>query len=216
MDRRRFLQQSVCAATLPVLPSLAGAAEAALTPTPRQTAGPFYPRSLPLDQDNDLVAVRGSTVTALGVITNVFGRVLDECGRPVSDARVEIWQCNAHGRYNHPDDNRNVPLDPGFQGFGRYVTVADGRYRFRTIRPVPYGWRTPHIHFRLSGPGFSGLTTQMYVAGEPRNSGDGVLSRIRDPAARASVLVEFVPDTLGDAELQAVFDIVLATDGRFD
>jgi protocatechuate 3,4-dioxygenase beta subunit len=129
---------------------------------------------------------------------------------------VEIWQCDANGRYHHLADRRDAPLDDGFQGYGQYVTGTDGGYRFRTIRPVRYPGRTPHIHFKLSGSGFGGLTTQMYVAGEPRNARDGVLNRIPDEQQRAAVIVEFLPDTLGGAELEARFDIVLAADGRFE
>lgn len=218
IDRRRFLERGVSAASIALLPvRLRAASEVApLTITPRQTEGPFFPVPLPVEQDSDLVVVRGSTITAQGIVTNVGGRVLDDRGRLVGDARVEIWQCDANGRYHHVADRRNAQIDEGFQGYGRSVTAADGRYRFRTIRPVAYAGRTPHIHFKIGGAGFSGLTTQMYIAGEPRNEHDFVLSRIRDARQRASVIVEFRRDTLGGAELQAEFDIVLAADGRFD
>ena len=216
IDRRRFLRRGALAAGLAWLPDSLLAAVDSLTLTPRQTAGPFFPDALPLERDNDLVALQGDTVTARGTVTNVTGRVLDDRGRPIADALVEIWQCDANGRYHHIADGRDAPLDEGFQGYGRYETSDDGGYRFRTIRPVAYPGRTPHIHFKISGAGIPALTTQLYVAGEPRNARDPVLNRIRDAAQRAAVIADFVPDTSGDATLQARFDIVLAADGRFD
>ncbi len=184
-------------------------------PTPPQTRGPFYPRDLPLDRDNDLVTVAGHDAQAQGRISNVVGRVLDQRGRPLAQARVEIWQCDANGRYHHPGDRRDVPLDPHFQGYGQFITGADGGYRFRTIQPVPYPGRAPHIHFAVSGPGFGPLVTQMYVADAPENQGDFLLNNIRDPALRRQVLVAFTPDPGGGDELLARFDVVLAADGRF-
>ncbi|MCP5425760.1 MAG: intradiol ring-cleavage dioxygenase [Gammaproteobacteria bacterium] len=186
----------------------------ALTLTPRQSSGPFYPEELPLDDDNDLVKVAGQRGVAQGRITHLFGRVIDERGRPVEQARVEIWQCNAYGRYHHPRDRRNVPLDPNFQGHGQFITQADGAYRFRTIKPVAYPGRAPHIHFAISGPGFEPLVTQMFVAGAPENAGDYLFNSIQDPAAQSSVLVTFEPSHTA-TELQGRFDIVLAGNGQF-
>ncbi|MCP5420959.1 MAG: intradiol ring-cleavage dioxygenase [Gammaproteobacteria bacterium] len=186
----------------------------ALTLTPRQSSGPFYPEELPLDDDNDLVKVAGQRGVAQGRITHLFGRVIDERGRPVEQARVEIWQCNAYGRYHHPRDRRNVPLDPNFQGHGQFITQADGAYRFRTIKPVAYPGRAPHIHFAISGPGFEPLVTQMFVAGAPENAGDYLFNSIQDPAAQSSVLVAFEPSHTA-TELQGRFDIVLAGNGQF-
>ena len=134
---------------------------------------------------------------------------MERSGRPIVNAQVEIWQCDANGRYHHPWDRREAPLDPNFQGYGRFQTGADGAYRFRTIKPVSYPGRAPHIHFAISGHGMEPLVTQMYVAGAPENTRDGLLNRIRDRAARESVIVEFKtqPDVPG--ELVARFDIVL-------
>lgn len=186
----------------------------ALELTPSQSRGPFYPVELPLDDDNDLVQVAGQSGTARGTIANVVGRVLDERGRPIKQARIEIWQCNANGRYHHPRDRRNAPLDPNFQGYGQFITGDDGAYRFRTIKPVPYPGRAPHIHFAISGPGFEPLVTQMYVAGAPENARDFLFNSIADPAARERLLVAFSEPQAG-AELQGQFDIMLAADGRF-
>jgi protocatechuate 3,4-dioxygenase beta subunit len=186
----------------------------ALTITPRQSRGPFYPTELPLDKDNDLVTVAGRNGVAKGEIANVVGRVLDERGRPVDNARIEIWQCDAHGRYHHPWDRRDVPLDENFQGYGQFITDSAGAYRFRTIKPVAYPGRAPHIHFAISGPGFEPLVTQMYVAGAPENARDFLLNSVSDPTTRQQLLVPFA-DTNPQGELIGHFDIVLAADGRF-
>jgi protocatechuate 3,4-dioxygenase beta subunit len=212
LARRRLLIAGSTGLALSLLP-FARAAKSSLRPTPPQSRGPFYPQELPLDDDNDLVRVSHSTSLAQGEITHLTGEILDDAGRPVADARVEIWQCDANGRYHHPRDRRSVPLDPNFQGYGHYQCQADGRYRFRTIRPVPYPGRTPHIHFAISGPGFEPLVTQMYVAGEPLNRSDFLLNNIRDETLRNSVIVEFKP--LDSGEWRGHFRIVLAADGRF-
>ena len=190
--------------------SLCGAPEAAmLPPTPPQTAGPFYPRSFPADSDNDLVQITGRAGIATGTITYITGRVVDEADRGVSGARVEIWQCDANGRYHYVEDGRSDrPRDEDFQGYGQTLTIEGGSYHFRTIRPVPYPGRTPHIHFAVSGPGFPRFVTQMYVAGEPLNERDGVLMSVRDPAARARLIVPLRPAAEPDT-LAGTFDIVL-------
>jgi protocatechuate 3,4-dioxygenase, beta subunit len=178
--------------------------------TPRQTEGPFYPTRLPLDTDNDLIVVNAGLTPAAGAITHLTGRVLDQRGAPVRNAVVEIWQCDAHGVYLHPGSDRAGERDGNFQGFGRFLTGTSGEYYFRTIKPVAYPGRTPHIHFSIRRGGRPLLTTQCYVQGEPQNDRDGVLRGIRDAQARQSVIVPFAPlppSTAG--ELQARFDIVL-------
>jgi protocatechuate 3,4-dioxygenase beta subunit len=211
-SRRNFLGTAGASIALASAPL---SAATTLPRTPRQSTGPFYPATLPLDVDNDLVQVRGRADLASGVITHITGRVADERGRVVSGARVEIWQCNAFGRYHHPRDRRDAPIDPNFQGYGTHVTGGDGLYRFRTIRPVHYPGRTPHIHFAISGPGIETLVTQMYVAGEARNASDFLLNSIHDARARARLIVELTPMPGAHAELMGRFDLVLAADGRF-
>lgn len=215
LSRRRFVSATVAAVGLVMLGPHARAA--ALLLTPRQTAGPFYPRQLPLDDDNNLVMVAGKDELARGEIADIAGRILDTRGRPVANARVEIWQCDSFGRYHHPGDRRNVPLDPNFQGYGQFVTGVDGGYRFRTIKPVPYPGRAPHIHFAISGPDFEPLITQMYVAGAPENERDFLLNAIADPRARERLIVPLssADARVTNAGLQGTFDIVLAADGRF-
>jgi len=202
--RRRFLQGTTGLLAAHGAPLLAGLQVA----TPRQPAGPFYPEQPPLDDDNDLTQVRGQTVPARGSITDLSGRLLDQNGQPLRDLRIEIWQCDSNGRYRHPRDTGRRPPDPGFQGSGHTVTDSLGRYRFRTIRPVPYPGRTPHIHVAVFPAGEPPFITQLYVAGEPRNADDFLYQRV--PAAqRHLVTTAFTPAGAGNVELQAEWDIVL-------
>jgi protocatechuate 3,4-dioxygenase, beta subunit len=209
IPRRRMLEGF--AAYAAGWPIWASARAEALLLTPAQTAGPFYPLSLPADSDNDLIQVTGHEGVAKGTTTYVTGRVLDGSGRPVSGTRVEIWQCDANGRYHYVHDDRaGPPLDDNFQGYGQTTTDEAGRYRFRTIRPVPYPGRTPHIHFGVSRVGLPRFTTQMYVAGEPGNERDGILTAVRDPAARARLIVSLRPAPGAEpGSLAGTFDIVL-------
>jgi protocatechuate 3,4-dioxygenase beta subunit len=179
-----------------------------LAPTPAQTAGPFYPVELPLDDDNDLTHIKGQRGSALGTITDLTGRVLDSNGNPLPSLRVEIWQCDAHGRYHHPRDASSQPIDANFQGHGHVLTDNLGRYRFRTIRPVPYPGRTPHIHVAVFPKGTKPFVTQLYVADEPRNANDFLFNRL--PLDRRHlVLAQFKPVSSGQAELAAEWDMVL-------
>jgi protocatechuate 3,4-dioxygenase beta subunit len=203
LTRRRFI--AAAAAFIAAPTALAGRL---LEPTPPQTAGPFYPVTLPLDDDNDLTRVAGRQGVAAGTQTELSGRLLDVNGQPIQGTRIEIWQCDAHGRYRHPHDGGDRPRDENFQGHGRTLTDAEGRYRFRTIRPVPYPGRTPHIHFAVFPAGAAAFTTQLYVRGEPRNSSDFLFNRI--PAdKRHMLLTDFAPMPAAPAELGARFDIVL-------
>jgi protocatechuate 3,4-dioxygenase beta subunit len=176
--------------------------------TPAQTEGPFYPDRLPLDQDNDLTRVAGHKAAAAGEMTDLTGRILDLNGKPLGGVVIEIWQVDHNGHYIHSRD-AGAANDADFQGFGRFETGQDGGYRFRTIKPVPYPGRSPHIHVKLRKGGRELLTTQLYVQGHPLNERDGVVRSIRDPQQRASVMVPFLASTEHQGELTARFDIVL-------
>jgi len=181
-----------------------------LVKTPWIGEGPFYPDKLPLDTDNDLIIVNDATTPAIGEITHLSGRILNENGSPIRNAFVEIWQVDSHGVYLHSDSSDAERRDAGFQGYGRFLTDSKGQYYFRTVKPVPYPGRTPHIHFGVSLNGRRIFTTQMLIKGHPQNESDGLFRRVQDPEVRKSVLVDFaaIPDSkIG--ELSANFDIVL-------
>lgn len=194
---RSALSRRSVAAALIAAPALwlgARAQPAAVrSPTPAQTEGPFYPLRQPTDADNDLLR-NGSLRYGGGQPAWVDGVVTDLDGRPVRGAQVEIWQCDEQGHYHHPGDGDRA--DAAFQGFGRVTVGADGAYRFRTIRPVPYSGRTPHIHVKVKLGDRTLLTTQLYVAGDGGNARD-FLWRNLSPAARDAVTVPFEPGTDG-------------------
>jgi protocatechuate 3,4-dioxygenase beta subunit len=171
---------------------LSGVAAAALTP--RASEGPFYPRpGMRLaDVDNDLVRVAGRVEQAGGEIVRLEGRVLDSNGKPVEGARVEIWQCDANGRYLHQGDLGAGARDSGFQGFGHDLTGADGVYSFRTIKPVPYAGRTPHIHVKVLIADRERLTTQFYLPDHPHNARDWLYRRVPENR-REQVTMRFRP-----------------------
>ena len=173
-------------------------------PTPRQTEGPFYPVRLPQDADADLLR-NGNLNYTQGQPAWVEGVVTDLQGKPIAGAQVEIWQCDHAGHYHHPGDGGRA--DPNFQGFGRVTVGSDGRYRFRTIKPVAYSSRTPHIHVKVKLDRRELLTTQLYVEGDPQNERD-FLWRSLGAADRALVTVPF---RSGSDGLQASFPIVIAT-----
>lgn len=181
-----------------------------LTRTPTQTEGPFYPDRLPLDTDNDLIVINDSTTPAVGQITHLSGRILDARGNPVRNALVEIWQVDNGGAYLHTRTGNRERRDANFQGFGRFLTGTAGEYYFRTIKPVPYPGRTPHIHYAVKMRGRPNFTTQCYIRGEPRNERDGILQAVRDQRARDSLIVDFAAVPMSRTnELAARFDIVL-------
>jgi protocatechuate 3,4-dioxygenase, beta subunit len=194
-------------AALLLLPATGARAQPAAL-TPPQTTGPFYPTDWSGDADADLVRVTGEAAQAQGVVTHLRGRLRAADGTPLAGARIEIWQCDSRGIYRHPRD-REAERDMGFQGRGRVVTAADGSYAFRTIRPVVYPGRTPHIHVLVSAPGRRDLVTQFYVADEPANARDGLFNRL-SPAAREMVLLRPIPaERIEAGALLAERDIIL-------
>ncbi len=181
-----------------------------LTKTPKQTEGPFYPTKLPLDTDNDLLIINDGINPGVGTITHLTGKVLDMKGNPIRNALVEIWQCDNNGAYLHMGSDNNVKRDKNFQGFGRFLTGSTGEYYFRTIKPVPYPGRAPHIHVKIKKGGKELLTTQCYIKGHEGNARDGIWKSVRDEKARDSITVEFASmkeSKIG--EVAAKFDIVL-------
>jgi protocatechuate 3,4-dioxygenase beta subunit len=184
---------------------------AALVATPQQTEGPFYPTSFPADMDNDLVQVRGQAAQAMGTVLHLQGRVLDLDGRPVPGALVEIWQCDAQGIYDHPRQPGRERRDSAFQGYGRMLASGDGAYSFRTLKPVAYPGRAPHIHLKVATSNGRLLTSQFYLAGEPGNDRDGVFrAAARDPRQRERIEMRLTPAPgLEPGALATTMDIVV-------
>jgi protocatechuate 3,4-dioxygenase beta subunit len=208
--RRRFLHLATLGSA--AFFTQRGAFAEALTLTPRQTEGPFYPDQLPLDTDNDLILINDSLSPAVGEITHLTGTVRDIKGDPVRNAVVEIWEADSSGSYIHSRGaSRERGREENFQGYGRFLTDSKGRYYFRTIKPVAYGNRTPHIHFAVSNQQQERLlTTQLYTRGEPLNETDFLLNRVEDPALQSLIIVPYKPLKDSDTgELNAHFDIVI-------
>ena len=197
----RLAQGAAVIAVPMLLPSFAHA-QTALRPTPSQTEGPFYPDQQLQDADFDLLR-NGAQNYSAGQAAWVRGVVTDPQGKPVSGAVIEIWQCDHDGIYRHSRSSGEKAM--AFQGFGRVQAGADGRYAFRTIKPVPYPGRTPHIHFKVKLGSRELLTTQMYIAGEKSNERDSVTRRLSE-AQRAQLEVAFTP---GKEGLDAQFPLVV-------
>ena len=181
-----------------------------------EVTGPVYGHGDIAETDNDLT--RQHAGEPIGERIIVTGRVLDDNGRPVPNTLIEIWQCNAAGRYAHGVDQHPAPLDPNFTGAGRTLTDADGTYRFFTIKPGPYpwgnhpnAWRPAHIHFSLFGTAFiTRVVTQMYFPGDPLFAFDPIFNSIPDERARQRLISKFDMDlTQPDWALGFRFDIVL-------
>jgi protocatechuate 3,4-dioxygenase, beta subunit len=173
-------------------------------------------------QDNDDDLTRQHDGEPLGERIIVHGRVLDEDGRPISNALVEVWQANAAGRYRHEVDQHPAPLDPNFSGAGRCLTDREGRYRFVTVRPGAYpwanhdnAWRPAHIHFSIFGRLFTQrLVTQMYFPGDPLFEFDPIFNSVRDPRSRSLLVAQFeLPATEPFWALAYRWDIVLGRGG---
>ncbi len=205
LDRRRSLRLVVTAAliALPALHLRAATHSGPRRPTPAQTEGPFYPDKLPSDSDADLLA-NGALRYGKGQAAWVEGTLTDADGRAMSGASIEIWQCDQDGRYHHPRDGGQA--DPAFQGFGRATADAEGRWRFRTLRPVAYSGRTPHIHAKIKLGTRELLTTQLYVQDDPGNARDGVWRRL-SAEDRAAVTSPYVAGSDG---LTARYALVIA------
>lgn len=208
-SRRRFIAQLAASGAFF---TTCGVFAEALTLTPRQTEGPFYPDHLPLDTDNDLLILNESITPAVGEITYLSGRILGPDGTAIRGATIEIWQCDAGGAYLHSRTGNVGKRDKNFQGYGRFLTAGSGEYLFRTIKPVPYPGRTPHIHAKVRINGRELLTTQVYIKGHDGNAKDGIYKNIRDEKARESVTVDFAAlSGAPSGVLAAKWDIILGT-----
>jgi len=217
VSRRKMLTMALAlggaAAARPIGSAFAQEAKRQLTPS--QGMGPFYPLIKELDRDADLTVIRGKAGRAQGRVIHLAGRVLNLKGEPVRGARIEIWQANTHGRYAHPSDLNPAPLDPHFQGYAFQVTDAEGRYRFKTIKPgqYPSGFnhgqlRTPHIHFDVTARN-DRLVTQMYFPGEQLNEQDPIYRNLG--ARQGASICQALPSSKGgepDA-LTMMWDIIL-------
>lgn len=184
-----------------------------------EETGPVFGQGLLGARDADLITnFAAAGESAIGPRIVVHGRVLDETGRPVPSALLEVWQANAGGRYRHAKEGYLAPLDPNFGGCGRCVTDAEGRYEFRTIMPGPYpwpnggnDWRPAHIHFSLFGPSFAQrLITQMYFEGDPLIPLCPILGGVSDPAALRRLVATLDMQATIPMDARAFrFDIVL-------
>ncbi len=204
-ERRSALRLTAALAAHMAMPALLLRPALAQTPrrlTPSQSEGPFYPDLALQDADADLLN-NGNVAYVGGQSAWVSGVVSDLEGKPVSGAVVEIWQCDHEGTYRHSRSSGNTPM--AFQGFGKVQVGADGRYRFRTIKPVTYPGRPPHIHVKIKMGSRELLTTQMYVAGEAANGRD-FLTRSLSPTDRSLLEAAF---TRGAQGWLAEFDMVV-------
>jgi protocatechuate 3,4-dioxygenase beta subunit len=183
-----------------------------------EITGPALGHEAVSEQDNDLSVNAVSNGAPLGERIIVTGRVMDENARPVPNALIEIWQCNAAGRYHHAGDQHHAPLDPNFGGAGRCVSEANGDYSFTTIKPgaYPWGnhenaWRPAHIHFSLFGPSFlTRMITQMYFPGDPLLALDPIFNTVKDPNARDLLVSQYDHNvTKPEWALGYRFDVVL-------
>lgn len=157
------------------------------------------------DVDNDLVKILGTVQEAGGEVFVLKGRILDRSGAPLADRRIEIWQCDMNGKYLHSGDHQAIDFDTAFQGFGHDITGPDGGFEFRTIKPVIYPGRAPHIHVKIFADGQEVLTSQFYIQGHPANSRDNIYNRLSDREAQAVSMVFTMTDT-GE---EAIVDVVV-------
>lgn len=207
LSRRQLLLAGSLGAAAWFVP---GAFAQELTRTPSLTEGPFYPDRLPLDTDNDLIVIGNSTTPAVGEITHLTGRVLTRNGSALNNHVVEIWQVDGNGAYLHSGTDNAENRDRNFQGFGRFTTNQRGEYRFRTVKPVSYPGRCPHIHFMVKRGDRTLLTSQLFISGDPANARDGIYRAVGGIYERELVTAQWrrMPNSR-IAEYQVNFNIIL-------
>ncbi len=179
-NRRTFLKKSI----LGTMGAVVASSACAQTSTPRDAEGPFYPLTPQKDKDADLTKVAGKVGTAKGTIIEIHGQVLDTNSNPVEDATIDLWQANSFGKYHHPHDNSDAPVDEHFQSWAIIQSGKAGKFRFKTIMPGAYPYqarledqRTPHIHMKIGKHGYEPVLTQMYFPDQEQNKTDGLLQR---------------------------------------
>ena len=217
LHRRNLLQMAALVGAAGAMSPLQMAlAQSGLRKTPEQILGPFYPVLKAANESGDLTRIPGHAARAAGEVINVMGRLFNLKGEPVAGARIEVWQANSAGRYTHLADSNPAALDPNFEGFAAMKTDADGRYRFKTIKPGAYpvtpgvssAIRPPHIHFRMIGR-TDELVTQMYFPDEALNEKDRLLQSVA-PRNRELLVAKVLPPTpdLEPESRLVVFDLV--------
>lgn len=207
MKRRQFFKGGVVAGTLA---GITGVSANDLAKTPKQVEGPFYPKVAQKDKDFDLTKIEGQEGTAKGKVVTILGAILNTDGTPIEDATVDLWQANASGRYRHPGDTNEAPLDPNFQGWAIVPSGKNGEFKFKTVVPGSYpaskDWsRPPHIHFKVSKLGYVELITQMYFPGEKLNDTDKLLQRVPE-TDRASLIAKHIPGEVDTYEFKIVLE----------
>ena len=182
MKRRNFVKNVVLGTSAGVLATGIQAKPRAKTPV--EIEGPYYPVAPQNDKDADLTRVKGKTGVAKGEVIEVFGQILDQNGKPVKGATIDLWQANTFGKYRHPHDENDLPLDENFQGWAIIKSDHEGKFKVRTIMPgiypipeVPGMIRTPHIHYKVSKGGYESLLTQMYFPDHPVNTQDPLIRK---------------------------------------
>ena len=202
LPRRQLMGAALGLGTAAASLALPAWAQPARLKLPEVTEGPFYPpkrwRAMQPDWDADLTRVRNGsqTLVAQGEHLGLELRVVDTAGKAVDKVEFEIWQCDVNAIYRHPSERDEDRMDKGFQGFGAALTNAQGAVSFRTIKPVAYPGRTPHIHIKLRHATFGELTSQLFLAGDPGNTRDGIWRRLG--AQRQSALDMALLPAAGD------------------
>ena len=178
IKRRNFIKN----AALGTVASVIATSTQAKMITPREVEGPFYPITPQKDKDADLTKVEGRNGIAKGEIIEVSGQVFDQHGNPIEDVTIDLWQANSFGKYHHPHDNSEAPIDENFQSWAILQSGTQGKFKFKTVIPGAYpvganSQRTPHIHFKIGKNGYVSLLTQMYFPNHPLNQKDGLFRR---------------------------------------
>lgn len=210
IDRRNALKTTLLGTAAGLFASLQS--EAKISQTPKEIEGPFYPLTQQKDKDFDLTVIKGNSTKAKGSVLTLTGKVVDTDGNVIEDAMVELWQANSAGRYAHPRDNSQAPLDPNFQGWSIVPSGKDGGFKFKTIKPGGYDiakdrTRPPHLHFKVTKFGYQPLTTQMYFPEDTElQKTDGLLQR-KSKADQALMIAKKTKDGYYD------YQIVLAKAG---